>query len=146
MLLFGDVARKVYGLGIIGNGRRERINLKHAKITKMITLPWPDKSLSQNARVHWSKRAKATKAAREYAGWATKAAKIKIEGDGAIYLHVYFYPPDNRRRDGTNMLGSSKAIFDGIADALGVDDVRFHVSYEVCLAKSPGMVKIVVTG
>lgn len=113
----------------------------------IITLPWPDKRLSQNARVHWAVRAKATKAARTAAGWATKAAKVKIDGEGAIYLHVYFYPPDNRRRDGTNMLGSLKAALDGIADALGVDDVQFRVSYEVCRPHNKaGEVRIVVTG
>lgn len=112
----------------------------------MISLPWPDKCLSPNARIHWAKKAKVTKASRTAAGWATIAAKTKVEGDGAIYLHVYFYPPDNRRRDGTNMLASMKAAFDGIADALGVNDIRFHVTYEVCRSRNGGEVRVIVTG
>lgn len=111
----------------------------------MITLPWPDKKLSSNARVHWAVRSKATKAARLAAGWSTRLAKEQVNAEGAIYLHVYFYPPDKRKRDGTNMLASCKAIFDGIADALGVDDCRFHVSYEVCRPMPPGQIRIVVT-
>lgn len=113
----------------------------------MITLPWPAKELSPNWRGYWSVRAKAVKAYRKAAGWATVASKDRVEGDGPIYLHVYFYPPDDRRRDGTNMLASLKAAFDGIADALGVNDIRFHVTYEICRKIPPrGMVKIVITG
>lgn len=112
----------------------------------MIILAWPDKKLSPNSRLHWSVKAKATKIARAAAGWATKDAGEKINGDGAIYLHVYFYPPDKRKRDGTNMLASCKAIFDGIADALGVDDVRFKVTYEVCKPIPLGQVRIIITG
>lgn len=84
---------------------------------------------------------------RAAAGGATKAAGDMVEGDGPIYLHVYFYPPDDRRRDSTNMLASMKAAFDGIADGLGVNDIRFHVTYEVCRKLPPhGAVKIVITG
>lgn len=113
----------------------------------MIILAWPDKVLNPNWKGHWTIKAKATKAARTAAGWETKASKDKVDGDGAIYLHVYFFPPDNRRRDGTNMLASLKAAFDGIADALGVNDIRFHVAYEVCGKMPPcGEVRIVITG
>lgn len=112
----------------------------------MIVLSWPPACLSPNARVHWSVKAKATKAYRKEAGWKTIEAKEKVCGDGPIYLHVYFYPPDDRRRDGTNMLASLKSAFDGIADALHVNDIRFHVTYEVCKKFPPrGMVRVVVT-
>jgi crossover junction endodeoxyribonuclease RusA len=44
-------------------------------------------------------------------------------------MTVTFHPPDNRRRDRTNMEASMKAGFDGMADAMGVDDNRFAPTY-----------------
>lgn len=110
----------------------------------MIILAWPDKVLNPNWKGHWAIKSKATKAAREAAGWATISSGDKVYGNGSIYLHVYFYPPDKRRRDSTNMVASLKAAFDGIADGLGVNDIRFHVSYEVCQPIKDGKVKIFV--
>ena len=39
-----------------------------------ITLPWPHKGLSPNARLHWAAKAKLVKAAREQAGWTMLAS------------------------------------------------------------------------
>ena len=93
----------------------------------MITLPWPDRVLHPNARVHWTKLAKAKKAARELAYYAAvqagyKGAKLP---EGRLHLWIDFYPPDRRRRDDDGLLASLKAHRDGIADALCVDDHRF---------------------
>lgn len=112
----------------------------------MIILPWIAKELNPNSKRHWTVKAKFTKKARSDAHWATKDAGYVISGTGSIHLHIYFYPPDKRKRDGTNMLASMKAAFDGIADALGVDDVRFHVTYEVCRPHKGGEVRVIVTG
>jgi crossover junction endodeoxyribonuclease RusA len=102
-----------------------------AKMSAMtITLPWPDKALSPNARVHWAVKAKAVKAARQAAGWATKAAGVKVEGEGFIYLQITFNPPSKRRHDLDNCVARAKSLFDGIADALGVDDSRFRYGFE----------------
>lgn len=92
-----------------------------------LTLPWPDRALHPNARVHWSKKAKATKAARWLAymtaleaGWHRQALP-----EGKLHLWLDFMPPDRRRRDDDGLLSSFKAYRDGLADALKIDDHRF---------------------
>lgn len=92
----------------------------------VIVLPWIDRRLSPNARTHWAVKAKAAKACREFAFYATKKSGIRIDWDGDIHLWIDFYPPDKRNRDDDNLLSAFKAYRDGIADALGVDDKRFR--------------------
>ena len=41
-------------------------------LTLTLTLPWPPKELSPNARQHWSKLAKAKKAYRDACAWTAK--------------------------------------------------------------------------
>lgn len=108
----------------------------------MIILGWPAKELSPNARTHWAVKAKAVKAARQAAGWATKASGIKIEGDGFIYLQIVFSPPSNRRHDLDNCVARCKGLFDGIADGLGVDDSRFRYGFEFGEAVKCGRVTV----
>lgn len=92
-----------------------------------VILPWPDKALSPNARIHWAQRAKAVKAYRQ-ACWAlTKEAGLTIDWEGYIYLWLTFYPPDRRARDDDNLIASFKGGRDGMAQALGVDDKRFRL-------------------
>ena len=92
----------------------------------IIELPWPDKVLSPNARVHFRAKAHAAKHYREQAHWLTVAARIPQQpSEGGIALRFDFHPPDNRRRDLDNMLASIKSAIDGIADALEVNDQRF---------------------
>lgn len=92
-----------------------------------IILPWPNKDLSPNSRVHWAKRAKAAKSARFFARATALAAGwggLKLP-DGRVDLWIRFYPPTRRRPDDDNMLSRFKPSRDGIADALGIDDRRF---------------------
>lgn len=65
-------------------------------------------------------------------------------GSHDIPINVFFYPPDNRRRDADNLVSSLKAVFDGIADALGVNDARFRQQYTFCLVSSPAKIEIVL--
>jgi Holliday junction resolvase RusA-like endonuclease len=44
---------------------------------------------------------------------------------GPIHVRCRWFMKDRRRRDADNLLGSMKAAFDGIADALGFDDSGF---------------------
>jgi len=94
---------------------------------KDLVLPWPHKDLSPNGRVHWARKAKAAKGARELslgealaAGW--KGAPLP---EGRLHLWIDFYPPTRRLPDDDNMLARCKPYRDGIADALGIDDKRF---------------------
>lgn len=92
-----------------------------------ITLPWPPKHLSPNSRVHWAVRSKAAKAYRQMCYLAALSSKARIDWEGEIHLWITMYPPDRRRRDDDNVIGSFKSGRDGIAQALGVDDSRFRV-------------------
>lgn len=93
-------------------------------MTEMI-FPWPPKECSPNARGHWSKRSKASKAYREQCGWIAKAAKVDIAILGRLHLWIDFYPPDKRHRDDDNLVAAFKSGRDGISDALGVNDKWF---------------------
>lgn len=90
-----------------------------------ILLPWPSKDLSPNARVHWSRKAKASKLARHAACLLTKQAGWIADHAGKLHLWITFFPPTRRLPDDDNMLSRFKPSRDGIADALGIDDRRF---------------------
>jgi len=110
----------------------------------MITLSWPPRVLHPNARPHWSVKAKAAKSYRQAAGWATKASGDRVEGDGAVDLHITFYPPNKRNHDLDGCLSAMKAGIDGIADALGVDDSRFTLRIERGQVVKGGAVIVIV--
>lgn len=114
-----------------------------------LVLPWPERDLHPNARIHWAKLAKAKSIARAFAHWKTLEAGWKADQlpEGRLHLWMDFYPPDRRRRDDDGLLASMKAARDGIASALGIDDNRFvshpYVKDEV---RKGGEVWIRITG
>lgn len=88
-----------------------------------ITVDWPDKRLSPNARLHWAKK----EAARSLAideGYL----KVKELGgetlDGELEIIITFHPPNRVRYDWDNKVASLKPTIDGMCRALGVDDSR----------------------
>ena len=91
-----------------------------------IVMPWPDSALSQNKRVHWTKRASATRSARKLASGLAMEAGLHLYHDKSPRLIFSFFPPDNRRRDLSNMPATQKAAIDGISDAMKVDDSQFR--------------------
>lgn len=93
-----------------------------------IELPWPNSRLSPNARVHYQVLAKEKKAAKEQAYYLVRqqVKKIPFLPEGNIPISITFYPPDKRRRDDDNCIASCKALRDGVALALCVDDFRFR--------------------
>jgi crossover junction endodeoxyribonuclease RusA len=93
----------------------------------VIRLPWPEPALWQNRKVHWARRAKATKSARKTA-WAL-ALEQKVPRIPNAILEFEFYPPTNAKRDIQNMPATQKAAIDGIADAMGCDDSEFRVRW-----------------
>ena len=110
-----------------------------------VTLPWPPKDLSPNARIHWSRRSKAAKAYRRACHVLTLEAGIRgVDWEGDIHLWIDFYPPDRRRRDDDNMISAFKAGRDGMADAMGLDDKRFRI-HPFVKDEVGGMVKIRIT-
>lgn len=90
-----------------------------------IDLPWPAKALHPNARPHFRKKAAATKAARLEASLMAKPLG-KIDADAIKVTCIFSPPPVKRNRDADNLVAACKAYFDGIADAIGVDDSRFQ--------------------
>jgi crossover junction endodeoxyribonuclease RusA len=99
-----------------------------------VILPWPPKELSPNARLHWSRVAKAKKQYRN-ACWALALEAginpTSVPGGNRYALELMFYPPDRRQRDHDNLIASMKAGLDGLADAMGVDDRKFRLTQDV---------------
>jgi crossover junction endodeoxyribonuclease RusA len=116
-------------------------------------LAWPEACLSQNSRGHWAKSAPRKKKARMVAKRVCKAALRKdpmILPDGcALKVVLVFHPPNiKRRRDLQNLIGAMKYSVDGIADATGIDDSQFDLSFSwgVVLEKEPkGCVAVVMS-
>jgi hypothetical protein len=112
----------------------------------VIELPWPSSILSGHAKGNgqWRKIAE-TKKYRAWAKAATLAAgDIGIPISGDIRVIVTFYPPD-RRGDRVNFPNRVKPLFDGIADALKVNDSRFLPSYHFAEpVKGAGKVVVVL--
>lgn len=95
-------------------------------MSNRVLLTWPDKRCSPNARVHHMVKHRANKAMRKAAWALTKDSGVSAPSDGPINIHVTAFPPTRHARDIDNLLASMKGYFDGIADALKVDDSRFR--------------------
>lgn len=92
-------------------------------------LPWPPSSLSGHAKGHWHGKASVTAKHRAWAKAATLSmGDMAIPMSGDIEIRITFIPPD-RRGDRVNFPNRMKPYFDGIADALRVNDSRFLPSY-----------------
>lgn len=90
----------------------------------LIELPWPPASLSGHNKGHWHSRSGIVAKHREWARLATMEAKAVVPAAGDIRVSATFYPPD-KRGDRLNYPTRLKPYWDGIADALGVNDSRF---------------------
>lgn len=93
-----------------------------------LTLPWPPKELSPNARQHWASLARAKKAYRAACGWTAKEQGAKAIKASKLHLSLTFYPPTRRAYDLDNALARMKSGLDGLADVLGVDDKHWSLS------------------
>ena len=129
------------------NGTTGQIDAFPVILTVM--LGWPAKELSPNARVHHFAKAKAVSKARAL-GWAIAleaGARTMMVPEGSLHLWITFFPPSKRRYDADNLLAQCKGAFDGIAQALGVDDARFflHPMVSDQVVKG-GQVAVCITG
>ena len=114
-------------------------------MNNIIKLPWFGREVSPNFRGHWAPISKAKKQHRELAYIYTKNADIKLtEERGFVLLNIEFAPPSRRRIDLDNCIASCKAYFDGIADALGVDDSTFRLQARMSDDDYSGCIKIMV--
>lgn len=56
---------------------------------------------------------------------------MKMASSEKVKVSLVFYPPDKRKRDWDNMLAACKSGLDGLADAMGVDDRNWELSFTV---------------
>lgn len=94
----------------------------------IIKLPFPAACLFPNRKngTHFRKTLDVKNKQKEDAFYLTKqAAAGYVAPEGYIPLSLLFLTPDKHARDLDNMLAASKALIDGMARALGVDDSRF---------------------
>ena len=89
-----------------------------------ITLPWPDKRLSPNARVHWREKSKVATEYRSHAFTEVIVKRLREALNGYQQASYIFHPPDRRRRDIDNCHSMMKAAQDGVCQALNIDDSR----------------------
>lgn len=108
-----------------------------------ITLPWPPKELSPNARLHWSKLARAKKSYRYACVVQAKAQGAQRITADKLHVSLMFYPPSRRAFDLDNALARMKSGLDGLADVLGVDDRHWKLSIDRA-EEVGGMVKVEV--
>lgn len=93
-----------------------------------LELPWPPKEANPNFRGHWTASHRAKRLYRTDCMWFGKAKNLnRITHTGRWEIVLTFHPPDQRRRDDDNLIGSFKAGRDGLADALGIDDNRMTI-------------------
>ena len=102
-----------------------------------LTLPWPPKILSPNARSHWAPKAKAKKAYRQI-GYLLACNSKRQAWVGDLRVWLTFAPPSRRHFDHDGLISRMKAGFDGIADALGIDDNRFRIERPEIVAPVKG--------
>lgn len=124
------------------DGKRE-ILAPEVRGLMAIELPFPPSSLSGHAKGGWQAKANITAKFRELARMATYRDEPLVPLAGDIIVRVHFYPPNNRG-DRVNFANRMKPYFDGIADALGVNDARFLPSYHFHPAEKPGAVIVEV--
>lgn len=105
-------------------------------MSKAVTLPWPLKELSPNFRGHWSAISKAKASYRKACCVLALEAGFRQAFIKPVSVHLHFVPPDRRSRDWDNLIASMKAGLDGLADAMGVDDKHWRISFTV--GEGPG--------
>jgi crossover junction endodeoxyribonuclease RusA len=121
-------------------GQASYCALPHVKGREMdliLELPWPPKELSPNARGHWRKSEDAKQKYKADCWALTKAFLFKNPGKyytqkGKLPISIMFHPPTRRGYDADNLNSRMKYGFDGIAEALCVNDKIFRpVTYDI---------------
>lgn len=103
--------------------------MKNVKKHLLVRLPWPPVQLSPNFRGHWAVVYPQKQVYRRAAKLRTQAAReyvaTPIRPVDGVSMTVTAHPSINRKRDQDNFIARLKAGFDGIADALKVNDCTF---------------------
>lgn len=114
--------------------------------TLSVTLPWPPKQLSPNFRTH-STRWIARKRKEYRQACANAAWQRGVQPGRALKLdRLIFHPPNAQPRDHDNTIARFKSGRDGLAEAMGVDDVKFNeVPHEIGVPVKGGAVVAVLS-
>ena len=112
-----------------------------------ITLGWPPSELSPNKRLHWAVKRLHTQRYRESCFWQAQCEGIRPNQvyKAPVSIHLTFVPPDRRHYDEDNLVARSKALLDGLSDAMGINDREFRLSHELDREHIGGMVKVRIT-
>ena len=119
----------------------------------LVVVPWPPAGLNPNARHgHPAQKARLVKAYRETCWalaleWAGCNLARRLPAEGAVRVHLDFFPPSSAARDDDNLEGAFKAGRDGIAQAIRVDDARWQVTRRLRMevrAKCGGCVVVTI--
>lgn len=96
------------------------------------TFEVPVRTYGLNARMHWAKKARITKRQREtvHLAWVSGGSDEEPPADQWEHLQdiygrfevVLTRISPQRFKDNDNLVGSLKAVRDGVADCLGIDD------------------------
>jgi crossover junction endodeoxyribonuclease RusA len=117
----------------------------------VIVVDFPPSDLSAHAKGNsYYRKAALTKVWRAKAVAAARKVELPKFADGKAYtpegdipITITFYPPDYRG-DRVNFPARCKAIVDGVAEALGVNDARFVPRFEFRDPEKPGRVEITI--
>ena len=112
-------------------------------MSALVELPWPPHTLSGHNSGQWRGKSGVIARHREWAKLATMATMPAVPAAGDIRVVATFYPPD-RRGDRINFPNRLKPYWDGIADALKVNDSRFLPHYIFAEPSKPGKVVILI--
>ena len=111
-----------------------------------VKLPWYSQELSPNSRKHWAVVSRAKRQHKELANIYTRNANVNIDKDTSrVLLDITFCPPSKRRMDLDNCLAGCKAYIDGIAEAIHVDDSKFHINMRMSNEIYDGTIRFVIS-
>lgn len=109
----------------------------------ILEIPFPPRTLHPNARVHWAVLAKAKKKHRSDCYLLAKQKRVVFHTQ-QIPILIRWHPKTAHSFDADNAIASLKGALDGIAEAWGVDDSRFVLSFEKMPPVKDGKVFIVI--
>jgi crossover junction endodeoxyribonuclease RusA len=87
-------------------------------------LPFPPSELNPNKRLHWAAKKNIKNNEKEIGFRLASAYRGQIKGD--VPLSLIFHAETKRSYDLDNALASCKAVIDGLASGLGINDKQFR--------------------
>lgn len=109
-----------------------------------VTLPHPPRILHPNSRPYWAALYRAKKKYRADCYYLTRAARIPQLGEGDIHITLIWHPKTKNVADEDGCIASFKAGFDGVSDALGVDDSRFRIHFDMSSPVKGGAIRMLI--